>query len=386
MIVTRTFDFLGPGKIHFKPGGSKSTGPMVRSLGGKNVFLATDKGVKNANLLDGIISSLKAEGINFTVFDEIEANPSLETVEKGFDLFKQHNCDFLVGFGGGSPIDTAKAIGVLTTNNPPIKQYEGADKVKNPVVPILAVPTTAGTGSEVTGVSVITDKSRNHKMSIRSPFLVPRIALLDPTLLCSLPTHTIASTGMDALVHAVESFISTNAFPITEGLALESMKLIADNLRAFYANPDNLEAAGSMILASCMAGISFANARLGVVHAVAHVLGGYYNIPHGLACAVLLPHAMQYSLIANPQKYIRIAAAFGEMTDTLPLIKAAQRAVDAVKALSRDIGIPESLGQLGAKPDKVPQMAQAAIDSGIHLTTPRKIDLAGIESMLKDAL
>jgi len=386
MISTSTFDFSGPGRIHFEPGGSKKAGTLIKSLGGKKVFLATDKGVLGANLLEGIISSIEAEGFDCTIFDDIEPNPSLETVEKGFNLFKSRSCDFLVGFGGGSSIDTAKAIGVLTTNEAPLKQYEGAGKVKNPVVPIIAVPTTAGTGSEVTGASVITDKSRNYKMSVRSPLLVPKLALLDPTLLSSLPPPIIASTGMDALVHAVESFISTNAYPVTEGLALESMKLISDNLRAFYANPDNLEAAGNMLIASCMAGISFANARLGFVHAVAHALGGHYNIPHGLACAVLLPHAMQYSLIANPQKYVRIAAAFGEKTERLSLMGAAQMAVDAVKALSRDIGIPESLGQLGAKPEGIPQMAQDAIASGIHLTTPRRIDLEGIESILSVAV
>ena len=386
MISTSTFDFSSPGNIHFEPGGSKKTGAMIKALGGKKVFLATDKGVLNANLLDGIVSSFKAEGLDYTLFYEIEPNPSLETVEKGFDLFKSQNCDALVGFGGGSPIDTAKAIGVLTTNDPPVKQYEGAGKVTNPVVPIVAVPTTAGTGSEVTGASVITDRSRNYKMSIRSPLLVPKIALLDPTLLCSLPPNIIASTGMDALVHAVESFISLNAFPVTEGLAIESMRLISANLRAFYANPDNPEAAGNMLIASCMAGISFANARLGFVHAVAHALGGHYNIPHGLACAVLLPHAMQFSLISNPQKYVRIAAAFGETTENLSLMQAAQTAVEAVKALSGDIGIPETLGQLGAKSEGVAQIAQDAIKSGIHLTTPRKIDLEGIESILRAAL
>jgi alcohol dehydrogenase len=184
MISTSTFDFLSPGKIHFEPGGSKKTGAMIKALGGSKVFLATDKGVLNANLLDGIVSSLKAEGLDYTVFDQIEPNPSLETVEKGFDLFKTQSCDSLVGFGGGSPIDTAKAIGVLTTNDPPIKQYEGAGKVINPVVPIVAVPTTAGTGSEVTGASVITDRSRNYKMSsevrfwfLKLHFSIPRFSV-----------------------------------------------------------------------------------------------------------------------------------------------------------------------------------------------------------------
>ena len=187
MISIREFMFLGPGRVDFEPGGSKTVGKKIKSLGGKKVFIATDSGVLNAKLLDGMIGSLEQEGLDHALFGEVEPNPSLEVIEKGFDLFQREACDFLVGFGGGSSIDSAKAIGVLSTNPTPLKDYEGAGKVKKPIVPLLAIPTTAGTGSEVTGASVITDKTRNYKMSIRSPLLVPKIALLDPTLLATLP-------------------------------------------------------------------------------------------------------------------------------------------------------------------------------------------------------
>jgi alcohol dehydrogenase class IV len=377
---------MGPGQVTFEPKGLSTIGSIISSRGGKNVFVTTDKGIRDAGLLDGMVSSLDKEGLNFTIFDEVEPNPSVETVEKGFDLFKRTSCDFIVALGGGSPIDAGKAVGALSTNPPPIKQYEGAGKLRNAIVPLIAIPTTAGTGSEVTGASVITDRSRNYKMSVRSPFLIPDVAILDPTLLVSLPPKIIAETGMDALVHAVESYISVNSFPISEGLALEAISLVSENLRAFYAYPENIEAASNMLIASSMAGISFANARLGFIHAIAHALGGHYNIAHGLACALLLPHAMEYSWIANTRKFTKIAAAFGERIDGLTESQASRKAIDAVKALSRDIEIPKTLGELGVKADGITRVAQDAVESGIHLTTPRKIDQSRIESILHAAL
>ena len=355
-------------------------------MGGRNVLIVTDKGVRNAGLLDGIAESVSKEGLQYAVFDRVEPNPTVEVMEDGFSALEDCKGDCIVGVGGGSAIDTAKAIGALSANPKPIQQYEGPDKLPNPILPLIAVPTTTGTGSEVTGASVVTDTSRKYKISVRSPYLVPKIAVLDPSLVCTLPQRVIAETGMDALVHAIESFISLGASPITEGLALEAMKLIGDNLRAFYSNPGNMDAAGKMLTASTMAAMSFANARLGCVHAMAHTLGGHYNIAHGVACAVLLPHAMDHSLIAVPEKYIRIAEALGEKTQGLPLMDGAANAIEAVVKLSVDIGIPENLEQLGVKEDGIEQMSKDAVQSGIHMTTPRRIDLEGIEAMFRNAL
>ncbi len=386
MISNKIFEFLVPGKVRFELGGSNKIGEEIKALGGKNVFISTDKGVLSSNLINGMIASLEKEGLKYTIYDEIEPNPSIEIVEKGIGVFDEKKCDFLVGVGGGSSMDTAKAVGILTANPEPLKQYEGANKVPNPVLPIIAIPTTAGTGSEVNGSTVLTDKSRKYKLSIRSTFLVPSIAILDPSLLRSLPQGVIAQTGMDALVHAIESYVSIMASPITEGLALESIKLVAENLRAFYANPENIEAASKMLVASTMAGISFANARLGYIHAIAHALGGYYNTAHGLTCAVLLPYAMEYSLISNPEKFARIAQVMGEKTGGLPSMESAKKAVEAVKALSKDVDLPQDLKQLGVKAEDIPQIAKNAVETGIQLSTPRKIDLRGIEDTLKAAL
>ena len=264
MVINKAFEFGIKTQIQFEAGGINHAGETIKALGGKNVLIATDKGLLKANLIDGLIDSLKKEGLAFTIYDEVEPNPTIAVVEKGAGLFKTKGCDFLVGMGGGSSMDTAKVIGLLTTNAGPVNQYEGANKVPNPVPPIIAIPTTAGTGAEVNGSAVITDKARMYKMSIRSDLLVPRVAILDPALILSLPPHIIASTGMDALVHAIESYISLGSSPITKALAIGSIGLISENLRCFYANPANLEAAGKMILASTMAGMSFTNAPPGL--------------------------------------------------------------------------------------------------------------------------
>ncbi|MBT4268611.1 MAG: iron-containing alcohol dehydrogenase [Deltaproteobacteria bacterium] len=386
MISGKVFEFLYSGKIVFEVGGISSLGERIKKLGGKKVFISIDKGILNSKSIAEGIASIEKEGLQYTIFSDIEPNPSIEIAEKGSRIFLENQCDFLVGIGGGSSIDTAKAIGILTTNPGPLTQYEGPDKVSNPVPAIIAIPTTAGTGTEVTGSTVLTDPVRKYKLSIRSDFLLPRIALLDPSLLCSLPTAVIASTGMDALVHAIESFISVGASPISDGLALEAIRLCGENLRNFYANPDNLEAASNMMLASTLAGVSFANARLGCIHAIAHALGGYYNIAHGVACAVLLPFGMEYNLIANPEKFARIASAMGEKIDGLGQMNAARRSVDAVRSLLKDLGIPETLTEQGVKSEDIPQVSRNAAETGIHFSSPRKTGLKELESILMTAL
>jgi alcohol dehydrogenase len=384
-MLNKSFEFEIKTQIQFETGGINQAGATIKALGGKNVLIATDKGLLKANLLEGLIGSLKKEGLAFTIFDEVEPNPTIAVVEKGAMLFKEKGCDFLVGMGGGSSMDTAKAIGLLTSNPGPISQYEGANKVPNPAPQIIAIPTTAGTGAEINGSAVITDKDRMYKMSIRSNFLVPKVAILDPGLIITLPPHIIASTGMDALVHAIESYVSLGSSPISEALAIKSIALISENLRSFYANPANLDAAGKMILASTMAGMSFTNARLGCVHALAHSLGGYYNIAHGIACAVLLPYVMDYSLISVPAKFTRIASAMGEKTEGLPLHSAAEKAVAAVRSLLKDLDLPDSFKDFGIEPENVAQICKNAEQTGIHLSTPRKIGIKELENILRAA-
>jgi alcohol dehydrogenase class IV len=371
--MIKAFQFMAFARLRFQSGGIQFLGEEVKALGGKKVFLVTDPGVKNSGLLDRAIKPLQKEGVPYVVFDEVEPNPSSQVVEKGIGLLKQNGCDFLVALGGGSAIDTAKAIGILATHPEPIFKYEGADKVKNPILPLIAVPTTAGTGSEVTGASVITDKARKYKASIRSPYLIPKVALLDPELLLTLPPPILAATGMDAYTHAYESFVSPVTNPVSQALAFDSMRLINRNLRRLYANPNNIEAAEAMMAASTMAGMAFFNGRVGIVHAMAHPMGGHFNVPHGVANAILLPFCMEYTRLAVPDLFSRIAEAMDEDIRGLSVEVASKKAAEAVRTLSADVHIPKTMREVGVKKEALDLMTKDAVTSGIYITTPRKV-------------
>jgi alcohol dehydrogenase len=370
--MLRPFQFTSSARLNFQPGGVQRLGDEIKILGGRKALVVTDRGVRKSGLLEKPIESLAQAGIPYIIFSEVEPNPSGETVQKGFELLRQEECDILVAIGGGSSIDAAKAVGVLANNPAPLMQYEGANKISNPLPPLVAIPTTAGTGSEVTGAAVITDKARKYKCSIRSVLLIPRVALLDPEVLCTLPPPVLAATGMDAFTHAYEAFVSTLTNPVSQGLAYDSMRIIGNNLRRFYANPDNVEAAGYMLLASTMAGMAFYNGRVGIVHAMAHPLGGFFDIPHGMANAILLPHCMEFSRLAVPELFRRIAEALGVGEEGARDDEVSKRAVSAVREMMADLHIPRGLKEVGAKKEAFEAMAKDAVASGIHLTTPRK--------------
>jgi alcohol dehydrogenase class IV len=383
--MIRAFLFSWPGKLVFEPNGIQKISDELKELGVKKPLLVTDPGVRKSGLLLKATGPMEKEKISFAVFDEVEPNPSIETVEKGFGMFKEEGCDSLVALGGGSTMDAAKAIGVMSTNPGLLRKYEGTNKVVNPPPPIIAIPTTAGTGSEVTGASVITDKSRKYKFAVRSPFLIPKVALLDPNLLGTLPPPILAATGMDVMTHAYETFVSSVTNPVSQALAYDSMRLVSQNLRKLFANPENLEAASNMILASTMAGVAFFNGRVGMVHAMSHPLGGVFNTPHGLANAILLPHCMEFTRLAVPELFGRIAEAFGKNIRGLSAEDASRLAVEAVRELMRDIRIPKGLQEVGVNRDAFPQMARDAVESGIHLTTPRKVSYEDMVSIYEGA-
>jgi alcohol dehydrogenase class IV len=383
--MIKAFQFLASPRLRFQSGCLQALGEEVKSLGGKKIFLVTDRGVKSSGLLDRAIQSLEKEKISYTAFDEVEPNPSIQTIEKGFIRFKENGCDFLVGLGGGSPMDTAKAIGVQVTNPGPLLNYEGLDKVVNPIPPLIAIPTTAGTGSEVTAASVFTDRARKFKTFLRSTYIVPKVALLDPQLLLTLPPPILASTGMDAFTHAYESFVSTNTNPVSQALAIDAIRLISQNLRRFYAYPENLEAAEAMMIASTMAGLAFASGRTGIVHGMAHPLGGHYDVPHGVANAILLPHCMEFTRMGVPELFRRIAEAMGEDIRGLSIDGASKKAVEAVRNLLSDIGIPKNLREAGAGKEGIEVMGQEAIQSKLQLNTPRKINLEDVKVLYEKA-
>jgi len=378
--------FHAPPRIVFGPGTVKTIGDETKAVGAKNVLVVTDKGVVGAGILDEVLPPLRNAGLEVTVFDKVEPNPRLGTVEEGYRLFVEKGCDMAIGVGGGSSMDSAKAICILATNPGPIIRYEGANKYPNAPRPSIAIPTTAGTGSEVTQTCVVTDPSRNYKVSIRGTTNVSKAALLDPLLLTSLPPAVIAATGMDAFSHATEAYLSTSASPLTEALSLEAIGVIARRLRAFYSQPSDEQAAADMLYASMTAGLAFANARVTAVHAIAHALGGHFNVPHGLGCAMMLVPVLRFCLPVASEKLARVAAAMGEDVAGLSPEEAAGVAIEAVVRLSRDIGIPTRLRDVGVTADKIDVMAADADASGIHLTTPRKVTLADEKMLIESVL
>lgn len=372
-----------PNRIVFGPGTVNTVGDEAKALGAKRVLVVTDGGVVGAGIADKVLDSLRAAGLEAFVFDKVEPNPRIKTVEQAYALFVEKGCDMAIGLGGGSSMDSAKAVCILATNPGPISQYEGANKFPNRPAPTIAVPTTAGTGAEVTQTCVVTDPDRNYKISVRSIWNVSRAALLDPQLLTSLPPAVVASTGMDAMSHAVESYLSVNSTPLTEPLALEAIRVISSRLRDFYRQPSDESAAADMLFASMTAGLAFANSRVTAGHALAHSLGGHFNVPHGVACAMVLVPVMKFCQGSADDRLARIAEAMGEDVSGLSQAEAAQRAVDAMEKLNRDIDIPVRLRDLGVTEDRIEAMAVDADVSGIHATTPRKVTLADERMMLE---
>lgn len=374
------FSFSVPGQVRFGVGIIKQIPDELVKNGINNVLVVSDPGVVKAGLTGEMFGLLREAGVTFTLFDQVEPNPSVETVIKALDEYRENGCQGMVAFGGGSPMDVAKAAGVLATNGGELTQYEGVGKFKNPPPPLLAVPTTAGTASEVTPFAVITHRQTNYKFPVAGPSLIPRVAFLDPALITTLPPQVAAATGMDALTHAIESYLSLTAHPFSESMSEKAIFLIGRHLKNFAANRQDLEAAGGMLLASLFAGIAFGHARLGLAHAMAHPLGGFFDVPHGIANAVLLPYVMQFNLLADKGKYPQIARLLGEDLHGLSPEKKAQQAIVAVENLNKALGIPAKISSVGVKREAIPQMAVDTMKSGNVKVNPRQ---AGVEDIIR---
>jgi alcohol dehydrogenase class IV len=381
------YEFFAPTKQVFGPNSLILLPKELRKLTGRPCpLIVTDSGIVKAGLLGRLTTVLEKARIPYRIFDSVEPNPSDQTVHRGYDYYREAGCNALIALGGGSPMDTAKAIGILTKNPGRIFDYIGAEKVTRPLPPFICVPTTYGTGSEVTPFVVITDPTRRYKCTIASRLVIPPVAILDPELLLALPLSVGGPTGMDALTHAIESYVNLTATPLTESLAIGAIELIAQNLRQAVANDHNLEATGRMLLASTIAGMAFAQTRVGLVHAMAHPLGGFFNVHHGTANAILIPHVMEYNLIGCPEKFARIADAMGESVVGLSTTEAARRSIEAVRRLSSDIRIPPSLRDVGVDPGAIPDMARDTMTSGNIPVNPRKIILEDVVRLYEQAM
>ncbi len=325
MTINSLFRYEIPTAIEFGRGSIKTLHEHVKAFGGKKVLIVCDPGVVNAGVVTRVEEPLKAAGIPYAIFSDIEADPAIDSVDKGLHLGNEEGCDIVVGVGGGSSLDTAKAIGLMLNNPGHIRDYVGINMVPNPSVPVIAVPTTAGTGSEITIWSVLSDKEAKVKLSVGSVYNCPNLALADPELTTSLPPHITAATGMDALTHALESYVNKATQPISEGLSVQSMKMIAENLRLPVVQGENVEARSNMLLASLIAAMAFNSTRLGLAHALAIPLGAHFKIPHGTVNAILLPEVMKFNVIGNTKKFAEIASIFGVDTYQLTEREAAEK-------------------------------------------------------------
>jgi alcohol dehydrogenase class IV len=358
----------------FGRGVSDNIGPELKALGAGKVFIVTDEILWRLGVLTGIIASLKAEKLDFQVYDQLPTEPTVAFVDEGTKLFREYEANIILAVGGGTPIDTAKAISVMATNRGSIEDYMGANKVPTPGIPVVAVPTTAGTGSEVTIFTVITNAKTNVKMLITSPYLMPRLAIIDPLLTLTLPKGLTATTGLDALTHAIEAYVSRKAQPMTDILAISAIKLLAGNLCQAWSNGSDLEAREKTILGAYQAGLSFCNASVALVHGMSRPVGAYFHVAHGMSNATLLAPVMEFSLPGNPKRYAEIAAALGEDITGLPDMDAAKLGAKAVRRIIKRLEIPR-LRDLGIEKKKfqelIPQMIEGALASGSPDNNPR---------------
>lgn len=366
--------FLIPSSIVYGPGAVESIGEQVAGQCVKKVLIVTDKIMVQLGNVEIVSKALGKKGIEFEVFDEVATEPTIDFVEAGLKKYRETGCQGLVAVGGGSPIDTAKAISVMSTNSGSIRDYKGLDKIKNAGAPLVAVPTTSGTGSEATRIAVITDEENDVKMMLGSNYMLPCVAIADPLLTLGMPQGLTAATGIDALTHAIEAYVSVKNNPMSDIFALSAIRLISGNLRMAWSNGKNVEARSNMMLGALHGGIAFSNSSVALVHGMARPLGAVFHVPHGVSNAVLLKDVMEFNLPGNPGRYAKIAETMGENIEGLNVMDAADLAVKAVDRLIRDIKVP-TLKDLGIDRDKLisisDKMAGDAIDSGSPGNNPR---------------
>jgi alcohol dehydrogenase len=368
-------------------GSYKEIGKQVKALGGKKPFICTDKGITKAGITQKIVDLIKQDaGVDTVVFDGTVPNPTDTNVHDGLKIYKDKKCDLIISLGGGSAHDCGKGIGIVSTNGGHIRDFEGVNKSTKPMPPFIAVNTTAGTASEMTRFCIITNTSNHVKMAIVDWRVTPNVAINDPLLMVGMPPALTAATGMDALTHAVEAYVSTIATPVTDACALQAIRLIATNLRAAVANGADMLARDNMAYAEYLAGMAFNNASLGYVHAMAHQLGGFYDLPHGVCNAILLPHVERFNLIAKVDRFVEMAKAMGENVEGLSARDAAELALIAIKQLSIDVGIPSGLTELGVKTKDLKTMALNAQKDACGFTNPRTPTLDDIIQIYKWAL
>lgn len=357
----------------------------IAGYGLRKALIVTDAGLAKAGIAERIAEMLAMRDIDSAIFDGAKPNPSIANVEQGLALLQRERCDCVISLGGGSPHDCAKGIALCATNGGYIRDYEGVDQSAKPQLPLIAINTTAGTASEMTRFCIITDEARHVKMAIVDRNVTPLLSVNDPALMVGMPKGLTAATGMDALTHAIEAYVSTAATPITDACAIKAIELISANLRQAVADGSDLKARENMAYAQFLAGMAFNNASLGYVHAMAHQLGGFYDLPHGVCNAVLLPHVQRFNASVSAARLRDVAKAMGVEVGAMNAEQGSAAALAAIENLSRAIDIPAGLAVLGAKEADIPTLASNALKDACGLTNPRVASQGEIEAIFKAA-
>ncbi|ATI63949.1 lactaldehyde reductase [Edwardsiella tarda] len=377
MILNETAWF-GRGAIAELPG-------EIQRRGYRKALIVTDRTLVACGAVARVTDHLDRAGLPYALFDGVVPNPTIRVVQQGLTVFRECGADYLIAIGGGSPQDTCKAIGIIS-NNPAfedVRSLEGLSPTTRPSVPILAIPTTAGTAAEVTINYVITDEEQRRKFVCVDPHDIPQAAFIDADMMDGMPPALKAATGVDALTHAIEGYLTRGAWALTDALHLKAIELIGGALRDSVRG--DAEAGATMALGQYVAGMGFSNVGLGLVHGMAHPLGAFYNTPHGVANAILLPHVMRYNAAACGEKFRDIARALGVACDGLSLEQAQMAAVDAVEALNREVGIPPALREVGVREEDIAQLAAAALADVCTGGNPRSVTLQDIEQLYRQA-
>ncbi|MCE2399671.1 iron-containing alcohol dehydrogenase [Candidatus Poribacteria bacterium] len=378
--------FSIPPTIITGAGASEKVGEQAKRLGATNALIVTDPGIAKIGYADQIAKNLHNAGIATSTFSDVTPDPTLQNVTDGLKQYRAENCDVIISIGGGSAIDCGKGIAMKLTNDGEFADHMGVDKIPNPGASLIAIPTTAGTGSEVTKVTVITDTDRNVKMMLSSACLLASVALVDPLLSLTTPPHLTAAVGVDALTHAIEAYISKRAQPLTDALALKAIRLISGSLRQAWSDGENIFARSDMMLGASIAGMAFSNSSVALVHGMSRPIGAYFHIHHGLSNAVLLLDVMEFSVVGAPKRFADIAQAMGEPIDGLSPMKQADAAIFAVERLVNDIQMPR-LGKIGIDKEKfeqvIDQMAVDAIASGSPANNPRQASAEDIAALYR---
>ena len=376
-------EFIVPGQMISGSGALDMAQDTLGTLG-KKAMIVTDKVMIDLGNCAKVENALKSQGVEYTIYSEIAGEPTDVMIEKGLAQYKAERCDFLVALGGGSPIDSMKAIGSLVKNGGSISDYMGK-VIDVEMPPMVAIPTTAGTGSEVTAFSVITDHKRNYKLTVFSYELIPAYALLDPTLLTSVPASVAAACGVDALIHAEEAYVSLDASPFSEAMSEKAMELIGRSIRTYVADRSNREAASDMLAGSLFAGMAFSWARLGNIHAMSHPVSAFYNVPHGVANGILFPYVVKYNEEAAFEKYRKI---YNNISTEKKSAEEFSKGMleQAVRELNKQLGIPAKLSDVGVTREHFSQMTEDAMKSGNIAINPQKTVREDILALYKEAL